>query len=298
VREPPGDGGGRAAAVEALPESVGDLLLHFLLALASLAVLRALLGRGFLAHRARPGRAEPPLWGVPEIVGVLGAYIVSSLILGLPFLPVIHPSSPFSAGSRAVGLLAYHTVSWAFTLGLIVYIVRRNLGQPLSTLGLRPVPWRALAGCVPLYLLLLLPIGFVVTLWYLLLKKAGLPIEEQDLLGTFRDAASRRDPLAFAAFGISAVIIAPVCEEIFFRGFFFGALRETRGPAVAAIVSSAVFAVVHHSLSASAAIFLVGLALAGIYHRTASLYPAMCFHALFNGAALLVATLQALGSAP
>jgi hypothetical protein len=253
------------------------------LAAACIALLVALLRRGFLGRRGHLGPTEPPLWGAREILTVFGVYILSSVVLAPLFVPMIHPKSPIDSSGQALALVVYLLLSWIPAMGLMVYYVRIQLGQPASTLGFQPVPWRNIAGCVPLYLLLIVPQALVTVLWLLLLRESGVELQEQDLLGTFRDAAARGDVLSFVALGAAAVVIAPLCEETFFRGFLFGVLRQTVGPTVAAVVSSAVFALVHMSLSASAAIFCLGLVLCGIYARTGSLYPAISFHALFNG---------------
>jgi membrane protease YdiL (CAAX protease family) len=104
------------------------------------------------------------------------------------------------------------------------------------------------------------------------------------------DLGTRDSPLAFAGAGLLVCVVAPMAEEIFFRGFLFGALRR-RGLVVATLVSGLAFGLAH---VASAPIgFLVPLALLGmilalIYERTGSLYPSMALHAVNNSIAFAV----------
>jgi membrane protease YdiL (CAAX protease family) len=84
-------------------------------------------------------------------------------------------------------------------------------------------------------------------------------------------------------------VIAPLGEELFFRGFFFGALRNWRGPGLAAVIAGSVFGMIHAGSSpvgylVPLAIFGIGLCL--LYEWTGSLYPTIALHALNNSFAL------------
>lgn len=87
-------------------------------------------------------------------------------------------------------------------------------------------------------------------------------------------------------------IAAPLGEELFFRGYFFQALKNWRGVLPAAILTGVVFGAMH--AGSAPAGFLVPLALFGIglcllYHWTKSLYPSIALHALNNSLAVGVA---------
>ena len=95
------------------------------------------------------------------------------------------------------------------------------------------------------------------------------------------DLLDRRPGILVGFF--AAVVLAPVCEEILFRGFLFGALRSRLGSLFAAVVSSAVFAVLHgYSVAGLGAVFLYGLVFVWLYQRSGSLLPGMVAHAVFN----------------
>ena len=83
-------------------------------------------------------------------------------------------------------------------------------------------------------------------------------------------------------------VVAPLGEEIFFRGYFFAALRNWRGWMPAAIITGLVFGAIH--IGSSPIGFTVPLAFFGfllcvLYQRTGSLYPCIALHALNNSAA-------------
>lgn len=102
---------------------------------------------------------------------------------------------------------------------------------------------------------------------------------------------------ALIAAAVFVCAIAPMAEEFFFRGFFFGALRNLPvtvagrdlGPWIAAVVTGILFGLAH--LGSAPAAYLVPLGFLGfvlclIRWRTGSLYPCMALHSANNALAL------------
>jgi hypothetical protein len=90
---------------------------------------------------------------------------------------------------------------------------------------------------------------------------------------------------------LAIVVLAPIAEELFFRGVVFNAYLRERGPRLAYIGSAALFAVIHLSIVALLPIFLLGLALAWVYDRTGSLLAPIVMHAVVNGISVAIALL-------
>jgi CAAX protease family protein len=91
------------------------------------------------------------------------------------------------------------------------------------------------------------------------------------------------------AFVVAVAIVAPVAEELFYRGLFYRALRDRHGFWVGAIGSGVLFAVSHTGegdlaqiLLLQIAIGLFGVALAAIYEWRGSLGANVAAHAAFN----------------
>jgi membrane protease YdiL (CAAX protease family) len=101
-----------------------------------------------------------------------------------------------------------------------------------------------------------------------------------------------------ALFLIGAAMIAPIGEEVLFRGYVFNAIRQTFGQRrwgvpMAFVLSALLFSIVH-SLAVSQGligllvpIFVVGLILAWSMHTTGSLVPGIIAHAINNGVAIM-----------
>jgi membrane protease YdiL (CAAX protease family) len=86
--------------------------------------------------------------------------------------------------------------------------------------------------------------------------------------------------------GIAVLIMAPLAEEIFFRGFIFGGLVRPLGVPAALAVSGLIFGVFHITDVASLGVVLpfslIGVLFAWLYYRSGSIWPSMAAHFLFN----------------
>jgi len=94
------------------------------------------------------------------------------------------------------------------------------------------------------------------------------------------------------------VIVAPVVEEVFFRGFVFAGLRQRYDWKKAAVISSALFAVIHVTPTAMIPVFILGYIFAYLYHRSDSIWPAILMHVSTNALALGLAYVLANTSLP
>ena len=87
---------------------------------------------------------------------------------------------------------------------------------------------------------------------------------------------------------VALVIIAPVVEEIVFRGFIFQTLMAAVRPAYASLAAAAIFSLVHFEFESAGIIFVLGLILNWIFMRSKSLWPCIAFHVVNNALAFLL----------
>ena len=85
---------------------------------------------------------------------------------------------------------------------------------------------------------------------------------------------------------MAGIVVAPVVEELFFRGFVFAGLAQRYDWRVAVLISSGLFAVIHFQPLASPAIFILGCIFAYLYYRSRSIWPAVLMHVSTNTLAL------------
>ena len=111
----------------------------------------------------------------------------------------------------------------------------------------------------------------------LLIEQSGIPNTMED---TF--IAMSRNP-----FGIlSIALLAPILEELLFRGAIQGQLQESgMRPWTAILVSSLIFGVVHMNPAQIPFAFLLGMMFGWLYYRTGSLLPGIVGHVLNNSIA-------------
>jgi membrane protease YdiL (CAAX protease family) len=84
---------------------------------------------------------------------------------------------------------------------------------------------------------------------------------------------------------VVTVLLAPVFEEVIFRGLLYGSLRARLGVGPAVVVSALVFAAAHgYGTAGFASVFLSGALWAWTYERTGSLLPAIAAHVANNAA--------------
>jgi membrane protease YdiL (CAAX protease family) len=100
---------------------------------------------------------------------------------------------------------------------------------------------------------------------------------------------------AFAANFAVIVIVAPIVEELLFRGFGVTGLAAAFGPVAAIVGVGIAFGVWHGLVIAFPALAIFGAILAALRLRTASVYPPMVAHAIFNGTALIAAVAAGVG---
>ncbi|MBR5288791.1 MAG: CPBP family intramembrane metalloprotease [Clostridia bacterium] len=107
-------------------------------------------------------------------------------------------------------------------------------------------------------------------------------------MGIVSAGASAAPPFAlFVPMLVKSVLIAPACEELFFRGYLTAALREA-GSRCVMLISALFFALMHGVNAALVPRFLMGLLLGALVMRTDSLLAAVIVHAAYNLTVLLL----------
>lgn len=95
----------------------------------------------------------------------------------------------------------------------------------------------------------------------------------------------------FLLLAIALVILAPVCEEIFFRGYLYPALRNRVDRTPALIINGVMFAAAHFEIIGFLPRALLGIGLSYVYERNRTLWAPIAGHAVYNGMILLITVL-------
>jgi len=116
------------------------------------------------------------------------------------------------------------------------------------------------------------------------------PINQQRLRAFQR---LRRAYVSLWLLAVFGVLMAPLCEEVLFRGFLFAAFERLHGQWVALVVTTVVFALLHGAQygwqwQQIALLHAVGGILGGIRMRSGSSQATAIVHATYNGVLFLV----------
>jgi membrane protease YdiL (CAAX protease family) len=156
------------------------------------------------------------------------------------------------------------------------------LGRPWRELGFRPVTDRSLVLAVGLAVVFL---AFSM-LWVNGLEAAGIEIGEQQIVKLLREQWGSAGMVVAIVYGVG---LAPMLEEIVFRGFALPPLVRALGPVPAIAVDAVIFGVLHlDDPVAVPPLAILGATLAWLRWRTQSLWPSFVLHFTNNLVAFLI----------
>lgn len=107
----------------------------------------------------------------------------------------------------------------------------------------------------------------------------------QDTVMLFQQS---EDWMVLVVMSLLAVVVAPLTEEVIFRGYLYPAARHFCGRWPAAVFSGLVFAAAHGNVLALVPLFILALVLVFVYRLTGSIWAPIACHAIFNGATVVV----------
>jgi uncharacterized protein len=239
----------------------------------------------FATHPELPEGLEPRRWPrwppwasvAAFVAGAAATLVAASVIGGVAVVA-------FDASATSPGVTIVGSVVQDICLIAAALVFARMAERPTpAQFGLRPTPiGRAIGLMLLTWVAFFLFTGAWVALYGAL--TGDQPRNDEALEGLGVDSSTAA--MLGAAFLVS--VVAPIGEEFFFRGFFYGALRNWRGPWLAAILTGLVFGIVHFSSSNVAFLLplaFFGFALCVLYEKTGSLYPCIALHCANNAVA-------------
>jgi membrane protease YdiL (CAAX protease family) len=121
------------------------------------------------------------------------------------------------------------------------------------------------------------PLGLVAVYAFSIVHDIIVSPKQQAIVNDFPHSA-----LGAGMFLLVAVVMAPVFEEIVFRGFLFRGFANSWGWVWGALASAAIFGAAHLQLDVFLPLAALGFVLAWAYKKTGSLWTCITMHALFN----------------
>ena len=218
------------------------------------------------------------LWAIGLIFLLFGWFTWSNL--------QVHDVNPTKV--RPAGLVVSMLMQITLALIVVLWVASRH---PVSDwLGLRWSKWKSLLWLTPLTLLgvwaFMITLGLALQHSGILEWLRGMGVETaQDSVKLLQQA---QDPMVIAMMSVAAMLVAPICEELVFRGYFYPAMKHHCGMWCAALVSALVFSAAHASLMALLPLFLLGLVFVWLYEKTGSIWAPIALHFGFNSATVVL----------
>ena len=246
------------------------------MALASLfiwwrAAQRVWAGQPLLARYERQERVWSPAATLVGLIWVVHSLVVRAQIEWRWYSQHEHDAHPLELIDVQQGAM-FRAVQWGLLLGILVWSTK-----PLEGFGIRfDDIGRQLSEGVQGFLASLLPVGIVL----LLTDQLGLrdPARQHDYLQFLQ---KRRDAASIVWVALSAVVLAPLVEELLFRVVLQGAAQRFFSPCWSIVLVAAAFSAVHGWVDALA-LFPLAVVLGYIFYRRHSYLTIVIVHALFN----------------
>ncbi|MEM9237326.1 MAG: type II CAAX endopeptidase family protein [Verrucomicrobiota bacterium] len=250
---------------------------------------------GFEPPESEAVGGPPPLpsdlaskwWRVPSRLYNLYDLPLVFLLLALYLSPVVmeliagKPEMQEMSMELAVGTVAIQFFMVALVTGFVAW-----RSHPVSWLGLK---WRQWPLVIPISIFGVLFTWGVVALLDMsgfLDWLSGGDVDEarQDVVKAFTET---QDMALLAMLAFLAVVVAPLSEEVLFRGYLYPVCKRFMGRWAGVIFSSLVFAAVHNNAQALIPLFVLAILLTLAYEWTGSIWAPIGMHTLFNGMTVL-----------
>jgi len=229
-----------------------------------------------LPEGVTPGPRWAPWLGPLALLGGLAGALFGGLVIGLVSAAA---GASLTHPPPGVGIAETVVQDLAFVGAAVMFAGFSGRRPRRADFGLRPAPvWSSL--------------GWLLVAWGAFLLFSGLwaaIVADHSKQRLLHELGADRSTVALIAVALLVTVVAPACEELFFRGFFYRALSNWRGPWLAAGLTGLVFGAVHAGPDTPAALLVplafFGFVLCLLYRRTRSLYPCIVLHVINNSLA-------------
>jgi len=235
-------------------------------------------GRMLARIREHGGRVLTEKFGIPDLF--MSFFLAAFFALG-----VLAPSSQSAAPSPASVLKTEDVMNSAIASLIILIVVIGFLMvrriSPVEMLGLQKFGlWKAgITG--GLLVAAIFPALMVATLITQSIFRGQA--KEQEVVQFFREAAGTNQQASVVALFVMAVVVAPVVEEVIFRGYLYAVFKSWAGSFASMVFTATLFAAVHNNLAVLPSLLILAVGLTIAYEWSGSILVPIAMHASFNG---------------
>jgi membrane protease YdiL (CAAX protease family) len=210
-----------------------------------------------------------PLW--TPLIGIFFGFGAAVLIMGV--VAGVLRSTGVHVGDNSPGFTAAFTfVQDVSIVGATILVAGMTVRPRPAQFGLRPAPLRFAAG-----------VAFIgLAAFYFFALVYGAIVQEKNPQKIVDDLGADRSTLLLVVGALVVIVVAPICEEIFFRGIIFRVLRVRMSFWLAAGIDGVIFGLVHGVNVVLPILIFLGIVLCWVFERTGTLFATIAIHALNN----------------
>ncbi|MBD3425746.1 MAG: CPBP family intramembrane metalloprotease [Candidatus Omnitrophica bacterium] len=243
--------------------------------------------------RIRLQEQDKPRWTPGDVVRVALIFLASgyAIIIVQAFLSHIFPILRNENFRMVFNTAMMNLIG----ISVIVYFVVDKYGQDISQIGLTAKGFRKAVFYAAVGYICLVPVLFLIMLGtYFVTQLIEYRPPVQPIVEVFME---EKETVVLWLSTVFAAVFGPIAEEIFFRGFMYGALKKSLGVFWGMMLTAAVFAMLHAHAVGFLPIMMLGLLLAYLYEKTGSLVSSMTVHIMHNLAmVVLVFMMRGIGT--
>ncbi|MBI2194273.1 MAG: CPBP family intramembrane metalloprotease [Planctomycetes bacterium] len=227
----------------------------------------------------------PCRWGLWDVVKTFSLYLFLCQAAAMAWPPgATGPGPGLSELGQTLLLHVPATILICLFMGHLLTVQKRHSFEEAGWIPRSPSVAAGVLGY--LAILPLVAGAAAVNTW--IFEYLGEPILPHPVATELQTTRSISEAAALLVF---ACALAPIWEELFFRGLLYPVLRRRLGVTGAIALSATAFAAMHANLSQILPLFILGVLLAYLFERTRSVWSSITAHAVFNTgsmAALLI----------
>ncbi len=250
----------------------------------------AIYARFFQRIAVHGPKTRPDLLALPEMMTAAVIMGLFAFTIAVRFFAVKQDGGTAENVPVETLLLKSMAAAAVPALAIIVMLVARG-GRVQNVFGLGKVHVLRAIGLGLGLALLAMPLTLAAKAILVILT--GSHEAPQALVQKFNAAVGGGDTRLQGLIALSAVVVAPLTEEVLFRGMFYPMLSRSFGRGPAALAVALLFAFVHDTYTDVPGLVVLSLCLTVAYEVTGSLLVPIFMHASFNGVSLVVMWLQA-----
>jgi uncharacterized protein len=255
--------------------------LQFLVFWALLAPFGILVfGRMLARIRERGGRVVAEKFGIPDffMAFFLAGLFAAGALMTTGQSTGTNPA-PAAAALKTTDILENMAGSFIM-LGIVLGFLLVRRMSPAELFGLRKVGLLKAGATGGLLVIAILPLLLIATMFMQLLLREKA--REQEVVQIFREAAGANQTWNVVALFVMAVVVAPIFEEVVFRGYLYGVFKRWAGSIASLVFTATLFAALHQSVTVLPSLVLLAIGLTIAYEWSGSLLVPIAMHASFN----------------